>query len=93
MQLFPKWKRFSEIWAIIKPFISNLIRQNVPKAITNLYENLAKYAQPATDSLFKLKAKIQQTPTELDNYCFDQGVDALEAFANSILNVVAKLRA
>ena len=47
MQLFPKWKRFSELWTIIKPFISNLIRQNVPKSITNLYENLAKYAQPA----------------------------------------------
>lgn len=93
MSLFEKWKNISELWAIIKPFVSNLIRQNVPKAITKLYENLAQYTQPAIDSLFKLKAKIKETPNELDNYCFNQGVSALETFANTLLGYVEKLKA
>ena len=93
MSLFEKWKNISELWATIKPFVSNLIRQNVPKAITKLYENLVQYTQPAIDSLFKLKAKIKETPNELDNYCFNQGVSALEIFANTLLGYVEKLKA
>lgn len=93
MSIFEKWKNISELWATIKPFVANLIKQNVPKAITKLYENLAKYTQPAIDSLFKLKAKIKETPNELDNYCFSQGISALETFANSLLGYVEKLKA
>jgi len=92
MDLFSKWKNISQLWVIIKPFIENLIKKEVPVAITKLYENLAKYAQPAIDSLFKLKAKIKASPNELDNYCFNQGVSALETFANSLLGFVEKLK-
>jgi len=93
MTLFSKWKNLNELWAAIKPFVENLVKQQVPKTITLLYENLAKYTQPTIDSLFKLKAKIKETPNELDNYCFNQGVSALETFANSLLGFVEKLRA
>ena len=92
LSFIKNWKDFSTIWAIIQPFILKLIKKKVPTTITKLYENLAKYTQPAIDSLFKLKGKIQTSPNELDDYCFNQGVNAFESFANYLLGVVADLR-
>ncbi len=86
------WKNLSEIWVIIQPFILKLVKKNVPTTITKLYENLAKYAQPAIDSLYKLKVKIATTPNEIDDYCFNQGVSAIETFANYLLEESKKLR-
>ena len=74
LSFIKNWKDFSTIWSIIQPFILKLIKKNVPTSITKLYENLAKYTQPAIDSLFKLKEKIKNSPNELDDYCFNQGV-------------------
>lgn len=91
--LIKNWKDFSAIWAVIQPFILRLVKKNVPNSITKLYENLAKYTQPAIDSLFKLKEKIKNTPNELDDYCFNQGVNAIETFANHLLEKVRELRA
>lgn len=91
--LIRNWKEFSTIWAIIQPFIVNLAKKQVPITITKLYENLAKYTQPAIDSLFKLKEKIKESPSELDDYCFEQGVCAIEKFAIYLLSVVKDLRA
>ena len=93
LSFIKNWKDFSTIWAIIQPFILKLIKKKVPTTITKLYENLAKYTQPALDSLYKLKAKIKETPTEVDDYCFDQGVTAIETFANYLLGEVQNLRA
>lgn len=93
LSLIKNWKEFSAIWAVIQPFILKLIKKNVPNSITKLYENLAKYAQPTIDSLFKLKEKIKNTPNELDDYCFNQGVNAIETFANYLLEKVRELRA
>lgn len=87
------WKAVCIVWGLIEPFVRKLLEQQVPQKITKLYENLAKYAQPAVDSLFKLKTKIDTTPNEVDNYCFTQGVDAIEAFANYLLAQVQSLRA
>ena len=92
LSFIKNWKDFSTIWSIIQPFILKLIKKNVPTTITKLYENLAKYTQPAIDSLFKLKGKIQNSPNELDDYCFNQGVDAIESFANYLLETVKTLR-
>ena len=86
------WKDVSFIWALIQPFVVKLLKKNVPTTITKLYENLAKYTQPAIDSLYKLKDKIKKTQSELDDYCFDQGVTAIETFANYLLGEVTKLR-
>lgn len=86
------WKVLNELWDILQPYVLKLVDKNVPKYVTRLYENLAKYTKPAIDSLFKLKEKITTTPNELDNYCFHQGVNAIESFANYLLDVVAKLR-
>lgn len=86
------WKDVNFIWALIQPFVLKLLKKNVPSSITKLYENLAKYTQPAIDSLYKLKDKIKETPTELDDYCFNQGVTAIETFANYLLGEVTKLR-
>ena len=61
-------------------------------SIIKLYENLAKYSQPAVDSLFKLKEKIEKSPSELDDYCFNQGVSAIERFANYLIRVSIELR-
>lgn len=91
--LVKNWKDFSVIWSILQPFILKLLKKNVPNSITKLYENLAKYTQPAIDSLYKLKLKIIETPNELDNYCFNQGVSAIESFANYLLETVKELRA
>ena len=91
--LAKSWKDLSLLWALIQPFILRLLKKNVPTSITKLYENLAKYSQPAIDSLYKLKDKIKETPTELDDYCFDQGVSAIETFANYLLGEVKNLRA
>lgn len=93
IMLVRNWKEFSTIWAIIQPFIVNLAKKQVPTTITKLYENLAKYSQPAIDSLFKLKNKIKESPSELDDYCFEQGVNAIEQFAFYLLSVVKDLRA
>ncbi len=93
LSFIKSWKDFSTIWTIIQPFILKLIRRKVPTSITKLYENLAKYTQPAIDSLFKLKDKIKNTPNELDDYCFNQGVSAIETFANYLLEVAKELRA
>jgi hypothetical protein len=87
------WKDWSSIWAVIQPFIVKLLKKKVPTSITKLYENLAKYTQPAIDSLSKLKNKIKETPNEIDDYCFEQGVCAIENFANYLLSVVEDLRA
>lgn len=95
MKLFEflkNWKSFNELWDILQPFILKLAEKKVPSAITKLYENLAKYTQPAIDSLFKLKEKINNSPNALDDYCFNQGVNALETFANHLLTVTEKLR-
>lgn len=86
------WKDFSIIWAIIQPFVVKLVKKNVPSSITKLYENLAKYSQPAIDSLYKLKLKISETPNELDDYCFNQGISAIELFANYLLDETKRLR-
>ena len=90
--LVRNWKNLSTIWAIIQPFIVNLVKKNVPTTVTKLYENLAKHTQPAIDSLFNLKNKIKESPSELDDYCFEQGVCAIEEFANYLLSVVKDLR-
>ena len=71
LTLVRNWKDLSTIWAIIQPFIVNLVKKNVPTTVTKLYENLAKHTQPAIDSLFNLKNKIKESPSELDDYCFD----------------------
>ena len=92
LALVKSWKDFSFIWTLIQPFILKLLKKNVPTSITKLYENLAKYSQPAIYSLYKLKDKIKETPSELDDYCFDQGVSAIETFANYLLGEVTKLR-
>lgn len=93
LSLIRNWKDLSTIWNILQPFVLKLIQKKVPSTITKLYENLAKYTQPAIDSLFKLKDKIKNSPNELDDYCFNQGVNALEKFANHILETVQELRA
>ena len=90
--LIKNWKDFSTIWIIIQPFVMKLVRKNVPNSITKLYENLAKYTQPAINSLFKLKGKIKETPNELDDYCFEQGVSAIETFAYYLLGIVDELK-
>ena len=92
LALVRNWKDLSTIWAIIQPFVLKLIRKNVPNTVTKLYENLAKYTQPAIDSLYKLKNKIKDSPSELDDYCFEQGVCAIENFAHYLLETVVKLR-
>ena len=51
------WKVLNELWDVIEPFVINLAKKNVPKYVTKLYENLAKVAQPAINSLYKLKEK------------------------------------
>ena len=48
------WKVLNELWDIIQPFVLKLVDKNVPKYVTKLYENLAKYTKPAIDSLFAL---------------------------------------
>lgn len=93
LSLIKNWKDLSAIWNIIQPFILKLTKKKVPASITKLYENLAKYTQPAIDSLFKLKEKIKSTPNELDDYCFNQGVNAIETFANYLLDAVKELKA
>lgn len=93
LSLVRNWKDFSAIWAVVQPFILKLINKKVPTSITKLYENLAKYTQPAIDSLFKLKEKIKNSPNELDDYCFNQGVNAIETFANYLLETIKSLRA
>jgi isoleucyl-tRNA synthetase len=87
------WKVLNELWDVIEPFVINLAEKNVPKYVTKLYENLAKVAQPAIDSLYKLKEKIKTSPNALDDYCFNQGVNAIESFAKHLLEAVEKLRA
>ena len=86
--LIRNWKDLSTIWAIIQPFIVNLAKKQVPNTVTKLYENLAKYTQPAIDSLYRLKNKINESPSELDDYCFQQGVYAIETFAHYLLGIV-----
>lgn len=92
LTLLKNWKNISEVWKLIEPFVLNLVKKQVPKLITKLYENLAKYTEPVINSLFNLKEKINQTPSELDNYCFEQGVNALDSFANYLQGVVENLR-
>lgn len=92
MSIFSKWKELNTAWELIEPFVINLIKKEVPKRIVRLYENLAKFTQPAINSLIKLKEKTKETPSELDDYCFTQGVDALETFANYLLEQVKNLR-
>jgi len=87
------WKDLSLIWNVIQPFVLKLIKKNVPTSITKLYENLAKHTQPAIDSLFKLKEKIKKSPSEIDDYCFNEGISAIETFANYLLESVKELRA
>lgn len=93
LALVKNWKDYSLIWSVIQPFVLKLLKKNVPTYVTKLYENLAKYSQPAVDSLFKLKDKIKQTPTEIDDYCFNQGVEAIEKYATHLLEQVRELRA
>ena len=92
LSLVKNWKDYSLIWTVIQPFVLKLLKKNVPTTITKLYENLAKYSQPAIDSLFKLKAKIKNSSTEIDDYCFEQGVSAIENFAKYLLETVEELR-
>lgn len=92
LSLVKNWKDYSLIWTVIQPFVLKLLKKNVPTTITKLYENLAKYTQPAIDSLFKLKAKIKNSSTEIDDYCFEQGVSAIENFAKYLLENVEELR-
>lgn len=93
LTLIKGWKDLNVIWSLIQPFVLRLLKKNVPNTITKLYENLAKYTEPAIDSLHKLKDKINETPSELDNYCFEQGVSAIETFAKYLLDETQKLRA
>ena len=86
------WKDISVLWGLIEPFIINLAKKEVPKNVTKLYENLAKHTQPLIDSLESLKTRTKLTPNELDDYCFSQGVDAIDAFAHYLLGVVENLR-
>ncbi|MBO6180624.1 hypothetical protein J6O86_02945 [bacterium] len=90
--LVKNWKDLNIIWCLIQPFVLKLLKKNVPTSITKLYENLAKYTQPAIDSLYKLKGKIKDTPNEVDDYCFEQGVSAIETFAHYLLDETQKLR-
>ena len=85
LSLIKNWKDFSAIWAVIQPFILKLIKRMFRLQSLNSMKTSQKYAQPTIDSLFKLKEKIKNTPNELDDYCFNQGVNAIETFANYLL--------
>lgn len=93
LDFFKNWGNWGEIWTLIEPYVLNLIEKNVPNYITKLYENLAKYTQPAIDSLYELKTKISESGNELDDYCFSEGVSAIESFANYLNEIVADLKA
>lgn len=75
---------------------STIYLETYPKESSNfnykIIRKSCKYTQPAIDSLFKLKDKIKNTPNELDDYCFNQGVSAIETFANYLLEVAKELR-
>jgi len=55
---FTTWKNTNLTWAIIEPFVLKLIEKKVPTTVTKLYENLAKYSQPAITSLEKNEKTI-----------------------------------
>ena len=78
-------------YQVLEPFIEKFIYWGVPRAKVKLYENLAKHTQPAIDSLFKLKAKVKQSPNTLDDTCLKQGSAAIKAFADFLLDIHEKL--
>lgn len=81
------------LWEFVEPVLIKTAEKNIPKYISRLPENLTKCIQPALDCLFKLKEKIRQTSNKMDDFLFQQGVNALESFANHLLSVVEELRA
>ena len=92
MKFFFNTEMASILWTLVlAPIVAKLIANQVPKRITKLYENLAKYTQPAIDSLFKLKEKIKNSPNKIDDECFKIGVEALKAFNSYLNEVIAKL--
>lgn len=91
-ELFKSWKPSSWSWRLIEPFILKLLAKNVPGSITKLYENLIKPTQPVIDSIFRLKEKIKKTPTQVDDYCFNEGLNLIETYANHLLAIVEQLK-
>lgn len=76
--LFNSWKTISTLWAIIEPLIIKLSKKQVPTYIQKLYENVVKMLMPCINSLLKLKVKIKETPNNVDDYCFEVGVNILK---------------
>lgn len=79
------WKKLSALYLIVEPYILKLIAREVPKNVTKLYENLAKYTEPALLSLFKLAEKVKKSPNKVDQECLKIGIQAIEEFANYLL--------
>lgn len=92
LALFKNWKDINIIWTVLQPFVIKLIQKNVPSSKIKLYENIAKYNQPAIDSLYKLKQKIQNSPNKLDDECFEIALSGLEAYNDYLADEIKKLR-
>lgn len=69
-----------------------LEKQAIPQGVQFLYTNLVIAGDAAFSSLGKLRAKVIATPNEVDDTCFNAGLELLEKFGRYVLEKVESLR-
>jgi hypothetical protein len=79
------------IITLIEPFLIKLIDLGVKKYKTNIYKHLADKAQTAVESLIKLKQKIKESPSELDNKCFSEGLNIIKTLNSWLVDRIKEL--
>jgi hypothetical protein len=84
---------FLKILEHATPFLLQIAEATfIPKSKKFLYDNLDKAVDVAIESLYKLKKKVQETPSKVDNYAYTLGLDTLKAVSEKLMLAIGDLK-
>ena len=76
----------TETYEVAKTYLVNLALKNVPTRILALYTGFIKVYEGLKTSCKTLALKVKNSDTQLDNYCLKQGLQAIKAIANKVVD-------
>ena len=74
----------TETYEAVKDYLVNLAEKNVPGRVLGLYTSFIKVYEVLKLSCKNLALRIKNTPNTLDNYCLQQGLNAIIAIAKKV---------
>ena len=77
---------------LLEPFVKRFIDLAIPKSKVYLYSVVVSSIDNAFSSLEKLRDKVIETKSELDDQCYNAGLDTLETIFQYGLEKIKEMR-